>query len=217
MSYTDQPENHTLGWVGRMFKCHLLQWPCNGLGHVTRSGCSDTYPIQPWMFQGMGHLQRKPRTSVLPCAHQAPYNELQWLLLEDICYPYDGTRQASQYGGPSFWFIVGSESEEREEKGVRRNQNGFIGSRWKSISCSPSLLGVLEKQVLYRSLLCLLPPLDLLACLWTIPYSSLTLQERKMTRKSRDPWRSKVVFSWGQLVLQESVSTPYPKKISSKS
>lgn len=153
-----------------------LQWVGTS---STRSGCSDSHLIQSWMFQGMGHLQRKPRLSLLPCGHQESYNELQWLLLEDIWYPCGGTRQAFQYSGPSFWFIVESESEEREEKGVRKNQNGFMGSRWKSLSCSPSLLGVLE--------LCLLPPLYLFAPFWTILYFSLTLQEREIPRKSRDP------------------------------
>lgn len=92
VSYTDQIQNHTLGWAGRTFKCHLLQWLQWAGTSSTTSGCSDIHLIQPWMFQGMGHLQRKPGTPLLPCAHQAPYNEVHWLLLEDIWYPYDGTR-----------------------------------------------------------------------------------------------------------------------------
>lgn len=77
-------------------------------------------------------------------------------------------------------------NEGREEKVVRRNQNGFRGSGWKSLSAA-HLLHSLEKKVLYSSLLCLLPPLQLLAPLQTIPYPSLTLQKREMTRKKAWP------------------------------
>lgn len=212
MSFTDQIQNHRLLWLGRdVWKPSTSMTPQWAGTSSTRLGCSDPHLIQPWMFQGIGHLQRKHTLSLLPCAHQAPYNEQQWLLLEDIWYPYDGTRYTSQYGGPCFWFIVvsESESEERKEKQVRRNQNGFMGSRWKSLSCSPSLLGYLEKQVL--------PPPSFTFPCTSLNYSVLLTDT---DGKGNDKKIQRLLKKWGGLFLGTTSAArkcvqPYPK--SSKS